>query len=246
MLGADLSSVPVHRGPESAEAARSMQAKAFTVGREVHLPESLGSTGSGEGRATLAHELTHVVQQQRLGSVAPDENSPAGQAMESEARGVAQRVTSAGAQRIPAPALTHTPVGRGSTAGGSAMTSSLSLDQQRAVVGDVQRAALGTGLAGPLPGGGVGFGITPGPGGASALGAQRAVEINELNIRTTAPDNASGAGAPGAAASPAAAEDMSPAKLEELTNRLYDGIRSRLRHDLLIERERAGSLFSSR
>jgi hypothetical protein len=39
---------------------------------------------------------------------------------------------------------------------------------------------------------------------------------------------------------------MSAERLDELASRLYDGIQSRLRRDLLIQRERAGSLFDHR
>src|SRR5204862_8356167 len=54
--GSDLSGVTVHR--DTGAQAAGMQAKAFTVGGEVHLPEHHGSLESGEGRNLLAHELT--------------------------------------------------------------------------------------------------------------------------------------------------------------------------------------------
>jgi hypothetical protein len=41
-------------------------------------------------------------------------------------------------------------------------------------------------------------------------------------------------------------DPLSPERLDELASRLYDGIRSRLRHDLLVQRERAGALFDNR
>ncbi|WP_206056559.1 DUF4157 domain-containing protein [Nocardioides sp. GY 10113] len=59
----DFSGVRIHTGPAAGRAARSIQASAYTVGQHVVLAEPAADTGSG--RALLAHELTHVVQQAR-------------------------------------------------------------------------------------------------------------------------------------------------------------------------------------
>ena len=66
-LGADLSSVRVHTGGDSAAAASSFGARAFTVGTDVHFNAGQFAPGSKEGDRLLAHELTHVVQGQRSG-----------------------------------------------------------------------------------------------------------------------------------------------------------------------------------
>src|SRR5439155_20438463 len=66
-LGADLSSVRVHSGAESAGAAEQLGARAFTVGSDVHFGAREFAPGSKEGDRLLAHELTHVVQGQRSG-----------------------------------------------------------------------------------------------------------------------------------------------------------------------------------
>jgi hypothetical protein len=66
-LGADLSGVRVHTGGESAEAATSLGARAFTVGKDVHFGAGEFAPGSKEGDRLLAHELTHVVQGERSG-----------------------------------------------------------------------------------------------------------------------------------------------------------------------------------
>ena len=66
-LGADLSGVRVHTGGDSAEAAESMGARAFTVGSDVHFGRGEFAPGSKEGDRLLAHELTHVVQGQKSG-----------------------------------------------------------------------------------------------------------------------------------------------------------------------------------
>lgn len=61
-LGADLGGVRVHQGPEVSAAAAELHARAFTVGADIFL-------GEGESSADLelmAHEATHVVQQQAV------------------------------------------------------------------------------------------------------------------------------------------------------------------------------------
>ncbi len=66
-LGADLSSVRMHTSGESAEAATSLGARAFTVGQDVHFNAGEFAPGTREGDKLIAHELTHVVQGQRSG-----------------------------------------------------------------------------------------------------------------------------------------------------------------------------------
>lgn len=66
-LGADLSAVKVHADAESAQAARDLGARAFTVGQDVHFNQGEFAPGSKEGDKLLAHELTHVVQAQKSG-----------------------------------------------------------------------------------------------------------------------------------------------------------------------------------
>lgn len=73
-FGQDFSDVRVHSGGQAAESARSVQAKAYTVGNDIVLGEGSPSISSSEGQRTLAHELTHVVQQ-RSG---PVEGTPTG------------------------------------------------------------------------------------------------------------------------------------------------------------------------
>ncbi|MEU9047002.1 DUF4157 domain-containing protein [Kitasatospora sp. NPDC048343] len=62
-LGADFSSVRVHDGPAAAHSAAEISARAYTSGEHVVLGRG------GTDRHTLAHELTHVIQQ-RSGPVA--------------------------------------------------------------------------------------------------------------------------------------------------------------------------------
>ena len=96
-FGADFSSVRVHTGSEAAAAAKSVQAQAFTVGDDI----VMGDGKSAGDTRTLAHELTHVVQQ-RQGEV-PGESignglkvSDPGDWAERQAEATADRVTSGG------------------------------------------------------------------------------------------------------------------------------------------------------
>lgn len=67
-LGTDLSRVRLHVGQNAGLAARSMRAKAFTVGHDIVFGESQYAPDTRVGRRLLAHELTHVVQQNSAGS----------------------------------------------------------------------------------------------------------------------------------------------------------------------------------
>jgi Domain of unknown function (DUF4157) len=73
-LGADFSSVRVHTDGAAVASAQAVQAKAYTVGDEIVFNRGAYEPDSDAGRHTLAHELTHVVQQ-RSG---PVEGTPTG------------------------------------------------------------------------------------------------------------------------------------------------------------------------
>ncbi|MBW8874324.1 MAG: DUF4157 domain-containing protein [Acidobacteria bacterium] len=62
-FGPSLTQVRVHADPRADRLAGSVQARAFTVGRDVFFRSGEYSPGSTEGVELLAHELTHVVQQ---------------------------------------------------------------------------------------------------------------------------------------------------------------------------------------
>ena len=62
-FGRDFSDVRVHTGPDADEAARSINAEAFTYGSDVVFRSDAYRPGSQDGRQLLAHELAHVVQQ---------------------------------------------------------------------------------------------------------------------------------------------------------------------------------------
>lgn len=67
-LGQDLSSVRVHTGPAAESSAHALSATAYTVGNDIVLAGRYNPADRSIQR-TLAHELTHVVQQ-RSGPVA--------------------------------------------------------------------------------------------------------------------------------------------------------------------------------
>jgi hypothetical protein len=68
-IGADFSDVRVHTDGQAAASAAAVQARAYTVGSDVVFNSGQYQPDSSEGKKTLAHELTHVVQQ-RQGPVA--------------------------------------------------------------------------------------------------------------------------------------------------------------------------------
>ena len=65
-FGQDLSRVRVHADAQAAGSARSVGAQAYTVGRDIVFGTGRYEPGMGKGLWLLAHELTHVVQQDGL------------------------------------------------------------------------------------------------------------------------------------------------------------------------------------
>ena len=62
-MGADFSGVKVHTDSQSDQLNKSIQAKAFTTGQDVFFRQGAYSPSSRGGQELIAHELTHVVQQ---------------------------------------------------------------------------------------------------------------------------------------------------------------------------------------
>ncbi len=96
-LGADLSAVRVHTDSQAARSADAVQAKAYTVGSNIAFAAGEYAPQSESGKGLLAHELVHVVQQNRSGGVADSKTAPD------------LKQTSADVQRQPAPAAPTTP-----------------------------------------------------------------------------------------------------------------------------------------
>lgn len=61
-FGKDFSQVRVHTGENAAQAARAMQARAFTFGQDLIFGAGEYSPHSREGQKLLAHELAHTLQ----------------------------------------------------------------------------------------------------------------------------------------------------------------------------------------
>jgi hypothetical protein len=62
-FGQDFSQVRIHADAKAAESARSLNAIAYTIGKDVVLGSGAGNLQSEREKKLLAHELTHVVQQ---------------------------------------------------------------------------------------------------------------------------------------------------------------------------------------
>ena len=62
-MGADFSGVKVHTDSQSDQLNKSIQAKAFTTGQDIFFRQGEYDPSSTGGQELLAHELTHVVQQ---------------------------------------------------------------------------------------------------------------------------------------------------------------------------------------
>src|SRR5215207_4889869 len=110
-LGTDFGDVRVHDGGAAAESAQAVSARAYTVGNDVVFGSGAYQPDSPEGRHTLAHELTHVVQQ-RSGPVDGTSTgdgvalSDPDDRFEREAEATA---TAIGRSEAPAPASTASP-----------------------------------------------------------------------------------------------------------------------------------------
>ena len=117
-LGADFADVRVHTGATAHTSATEVGARAYTVGHNIVFQRDAYDTVSDAGRTTLAHELTHVVQQ-RQGPVEGTETaggvrvSDPSDRFEQEAAANAERVMAgpspAAETPAPAPAPAHGP-----------------------------------------------------------------------------------------------------------------------------------------
>jgi hypothetical protein len=109
-LGHDFGNVRVHTDGAAEASARAVNAHAYTVGSHIAFQRSAYDPDTDQGRTTLAHELTHVVQQ-RNGPVDGTE-APGGirvsdpsDRFEREAAANATQVMSAPAAASAAPAM---------------------------------------------------------------------------------------------------------------------------------------------
>jgi hypothetical protein len=95
-LGADLSGVRVHTGAAAATAARAIDARAYTVGRDIHFDAGKFAPGTPAGDHLLAHELAHAAWSPRAGRQRYGfEIVPPSAASEQVAEAIARRLTAA-------------------------------------------------------------------------------------------------------------------------------------------------------
>lgn len=102
-LGHDFSDVRIHDDAAAADSAKAVNAHAYTVGSNVVFQRNVYDPSSTAGKTTLAHELTHVIQQ-RSGPV--DGTSAPGGIKLSDPSDRFEREASANADRVmagPAP-----------------------------------------------------------------------------------------------------------------------------------------------
>ena len=235
--GVDVSDVPVHRGPEAAVEARALGARAFTRGGEVFLPADEGPLDQPVARGLLAHELTHAAQQRALGSALPGEGSDAGTALEAAAVATERWARGLGA----APA-----------AGSASWTAPWTAPRHPAPTGGVQRQVGDvTGMAGPAPAPPAAPpdgtpSMPPRPEGAAPDGPARREPAD--------PEPVPGVPAPFDAELASVRDRLielsgrrpldldDPGDIDEVAVRVYQKIHTRLRRELLVDRERAGRL----
>ena len=87
-FGHDFSHVRVHTDAKAAESARSVAARAYTVGSDIVFQSDRYAPESVSGRQLLAHELTHVIQQRSPASSGPLTVGPADDACEQQAEAI--------------------------------------------------------------------------------------------------------------------------------------------------------------
>ncbi len=73
-FGDDFSDVRIHNDGEASRSAAAVSARAYTVGSEIVLGKDVPDLASDQGKRTLAHELTHVLQQRQ----GPVDGTPTG------------------------------------------------------------------------------------------------------------------------------------------------------------------------
>ncbi|GIK33182.1 MAG: hypothetical protein BroJett009_21740 [Armatimonadota bacterium] len=92
-VGFDPSRAKVHVGPAADRAAKELGARAFTIGSDVFFKAGEYNPQGTEGKALLAHELTHVAQQTGQHGQRVDKHTRSGgQRMEQEAQQTESRV----------------------------------------------------------------------------------------------------------------------------------------------------------
>jgi hypothetical protein len=242
--GTDVSDVPVRRGRAVARQATRLDAAAFSHDGVVYLPDSAGSLGQPPAQALLAHELTHAVQQRMLGDALPGEASAEGRELEEQAMatqrwflGATGPVPSLALLPSPAaPPLTHIPSARHAapTANGESIASLVAAGP--AGEPGVQRQPVDAAPVVTVASAGSATAEAAAPSGLDASAAVADAHPGLAELRDQVAELAG--------QRPAALDD--PVELDELATKLYRRLRSKLRLELIVDRERAGLLTDFR
>lgn len=97
-FGEDFGDVRVHADEEAATSTVELGAKAYTVGRDIYFGQGMYAPTGPEGQRLIAHELTHVVQQDRASGCPASEHelSEPTDTAEREAEAVAETMEKGG------------------------------------------------------------------------------------------------------------------------------------------------------
>jgi uncharacterized protein DUF4157 len=90
-LGHDLRNVRIHTDSRAAESARAVDARAYTVGKDVVFAAGEYAPDKKEGKQLLVHELTHVIQQGASRPTSPQAKTIGGSNQQKSADKVLQR-----------------------------------------------------------------------------------------------------------------------------------------------------------
>lgn len=91
-FGADFGAVRVHRGAQAEASARAVRARAYTVGQHIVFGAGEFAPQTAGGQRTLAHELTHTLQQRQASAVQALSLGPSNDDHEREAEQIASAV----------------------------------------------------------------------------------------------------------------------------------------------------------
>ncbi len=98
LFGHNLSSIRIHADPGAASAARSIDARAYTVGSDIYFDDGQYAPETPRGDQLLAHEIAHTVQQGKSGTAGRNADgapriSRSGDPHEQEARDAASLIS---------------------------------------------------------------------------------------------------------------------------------------------------------
>jgi hypothetical protein len=265
-MGVDIAPIPVHRGRAVTQRATQLGARAFTQGGEVFLPDQAGPLTERPVRALLAHELAHAVQQRVLGAAQPSPDSAEGRELEDAAHAVEQWVAGDGAAPAslvhraagPVPSIpTFPPATVTQLAEGIAVAEPLSaLPPTEAPTSWTLRDGFTAGPVAADPEPPPAPDIWPEPQQDTGQATSSGSAFPWLAPRPAEPDHDVGQAIAGAfqqiadlreSVADLRARQDTPEEprfvdLSEVASRIYDYVRSRLRAELIVDRERAGVL----